>query len=84
MWISLKIFCCCHSSNAHETLFVQTQIQVKTGPTPALSPLQRMASDNTSNLDCSAAKEKVPLALSEPPTMVDAPLRSPLALTQGK
>ncbi len=62
----------------------KNQIQVRTEPTPAPRPLQRMASNNTWKLDCTAAKEKVPLGLSERPNLVDGPPHmSPLALTRG-
>lgn len=42
-----------------------SQTQLTTGPTPAQLHLQRMASSSTWRLDCTAAKEKVPLGLSE-------------------
>lgn len=61
--------------------FFSTQILARTGPTPALPHRQRMASDNTWRLDCIAAKERAPPALSETLTTGGAPLRSPLALT---
>lgn len=63
--------------------FVHNQIPVRTGPTPAPSPLQRMASNNTWNPVCTAAKEKVPRGQSEHPTLAGGPRTTPLAPTRG-
>lgn len=70
-------------SRSHDTYFISTQIQVKTGSTPALPPLQRTASNNTWRVACTAAKEKVPLGMSESPTLAIDPPTSHLALTRG-
>lgn len=52
-------------SSCMNFFFSLSQTQLMTGPTPAQLHLQRMASSSTWRLDCTAAKEKVPLGLSE-------------------
>ena len=78
-----SVKCLCRIFFAIQFLIVLTcpQIQARTGPTPAPSPLQRTASNSTWRLACTAAREKVPPGPSGRPTWADDPPTNPLAPT---